>query len=237
MMLGVALSAPVARPQPQQSTLLIDDFTAGPYRVQLDGANQNNSMDPGRVQRDPTGEHILGGKRYTGFATGGTPYGQSAVLDILPGGTAVLAQSAGVRVPAGLQMFYGLDVSVLNQNVVTPLHANLTPYDRFRVTFDIADGTLNFNMQIRGSNGGLSQLGINTPGAISTGSPTGHTFCVEFPFEDFVSFAPAPNLDDVSIIDLLILGNSGGMFGTDYAILRVEAVNGHQPGCLVAKNR
>jgi hypothetical protein len=235
---GTGLSASGARVPSAQATLpLIDDFTVGSYRSQLDGANQNNSTDPGRVQRDPSGAHILGGKRYTGFATGGQPYGQSAVLQILPGGNPVLVQSAGVRVSAGLQMFYGLDVNLLNQNVVTPLHANLTPYDRFRVSFDIADGSLNFNMQIRGSNGGLSGWGINTPGAVSTASPTGHPFCVEFPFENFSGFPPAPNLDDVSYINLLINATSGGMYGTDYAITRVEAANGpqRQPACLIAK--
>lgn len=250
ILLSMAIAIGVAGAHDARADLpLIDDFAVGPYRVDLDAEGQNNTADPGRVQRDPSGQHILGGQRYTGYANAASPFGQGAVLDILPGGDALLAGSTGVRVVAGLQVYWGLDVNASNQNVVAPLHANFRPdYDRFRVNFDVANGSLNFNMQVRGSNGGLAGLGINTPGALSTASQTGRPFCVEFPFDGFVGFAPAPSpassdeerdafFTDVTYVNVLIAGTSGGMGGTDYAILSVEAANSHQGSCFVAKTK
>src|SRR5207244_698263 len=117
---AVALALAITGAGAAQAQLppLIDDFTAGPYRVQLDHADTNDR----NVQRDATGQHILGGKRYTYFNTGTDTFDQSAILETVPNGNAVLAFSAGVRTYSSLQIHYGLDLDLLGQNVVTPLH-------------------------------------------------------------------------------------------------------------------
>src|SRR5262249_54116526 len=124
----------------------------------------------------------------------GNPFSQTGELTVA-GGTPGLVIGSGVRQFLRLDLVYG-------QGLTAPLAYHPVDCDRFRVTFDSSSQqAINFNVVAFQSGGPGYSLGINL-------FPTtaGQPFCVDFPFDKFVTNAgPVPQAFAARGIDSLDL--------------------------------
>ena len=191
--------------------LTIDDFSSGAYKKALATGDDTHTV---------TGT-MLGGERYTYFRvcnqipckTAENEFGQSSTFQTRP------SKEAGV--PSALIMNSGYKMFPLVQVfwvAHTPLHQDLTPYDRLRVTFDGIGQVLNFNVQLY-SLTGSGQLGCNLLPVLQA-TP----FTVDFPLVDFVS-GDGTQIDftNITMVDML------SFVGGDYAITNYEAIPASMP--------
>jgi hypothetical protein len=104
-------------------------------------------------------------------------------------------------------------------NLPNPLHADFTPYDRFRVHFVGINGTLNFNILAFTSTSWL-QFGCNL-------APTFVPTTVDLPFANGVG--PGVTWSSIDTMDFIF--QSSGEGGQDFAISLLELVPaGTAPG-------
>jgi len=194
--------------------LVIDDFTTGKYKVQLStpNATTTNYSDPNYIQAGA----MLGGTRETALMVSGNPFGQMGELSV-DNTNKVLVIGSGIR------EFFRLDL-VYGQSLTAPLRYHPTGCDRFRVSFDSSSQqALNFNIVAYQSGGPGYSLGINVfPTA------TGQSFCVDFPFDKFVTNAgnipQAFASKGIDMVDLVL--QSGAAVGANaFAMTKVETVS------------
>jgi hypothetical protein len=206
----------------------IDDFSVGGYGSTLStpNARTTNGSDKFRFQ---TGTTILGARRDVEFAIAGNPFGLTGELSIAGIG-------GGLVIGSGTRQFFRLDV-LYGDALNAPLDYHPTGCDRFRVTFDSSSQqALNLTIEVYQPGGPNYSDGINL-------FPTaaGQPFCVDFPFDQFVTNA-GPILQSfasqgVSMLDLI--AQSGAAVGANsFAITRFETVGASAAPCpFVARNR
>jgi hypothetical protein len=225
----VALTLLLAAGVCSAQCLVIDDFTTGKYKVQLRAPNATttNYSDPNYIQ---TG-NMLGGSRETAFEVAGNPFGQTGELSVANNGALVIG--------SGTREFFRLDL-LYGQSLTAPLGYFPTGCDRFRVNFDSSSQQgLNFNIVVWQRGGPIYSAGINVF-PTSAGQP----FCVDFPFDNFVTNAgPIPQTfanKGIDAIDVVL--QSGAAVGANaFAITKVKTVNAATaaatPCAFVAKNQ
>jgi len=210
--------------------LVVDDFTTGKYKVQLSAPNvtTTNYADPNRFQ---TGT-MVGGSRETAFMIAGNPFSQTGELS-------VANSRGGLVIGSGVREFFRLDL-VYGQSVSAPLRYHPSGCDRFRVSFDSSSQQgINFNIVVYQSGGPSYSAGINV-------FPTtaGLPFCVDFPFNRFVTNAgqipQAFASKGIDMVDLVL--QSGAAVGANaFAITKVATVSAEtaaaQPCAFVANNQ
>jgi hypothetical protein len=221
---ALALCCAVGAAQPTfAQTLTLDDFSTGHYKKTLPA--KTSAIDI----HVATG-NMIGGFRETQFlmchqvpcTTGEDEFDVSSAFQVgsskRPGVPSALVFSAGYKALPRLDVFYGID----GPDIV-PLHLNLTPYDRLRVSFDGLNSIVNFNLQLYSPTGN-GQLGCNLgPGSLP--------FTVDFPIADFVP-GTATIIDTANITYLNMISQSGGFsdLGTlAFAITKLEAVPASVP--------
>jgi hypothetical protein len=191
-----------------------DDFTTGKYDVQLApiNATATNYSDPDMFQNGT----MLGGVRETAFEISGGAFGQRTELSVANAGHAL-------AVTSGTREFFRVDL-VYGQSLTAPLKYHPTGCDRFRVTFDSSSQQgLNFNAVVYQGGGPVYSEGINVfPTAAS------QQFCVDFPFDKFVTNAgPIPQSfasKGIDMVDLVL--QSGAAVGANaFAITKIETVD------------
>jgi hypothetical protein len=194
--------------------LVIDDFTAGSYKVRIStpNARTTNYDDSHRVQ---VGK-MLGGRRETAFMIAGNPFAQTGEL-------AVESTLGTLIIGSGTREFFRLDL-VYGQGIVMPLKYYPVGCDRFRVTFDSSSQQgINFNIVLYQDGGIGYSEGINLF-PTTAGAP----FCVDFPFDGFVTNSgPIPQAfasKGIDSIDLVL--QSGAAVGANsFAMTKVETVS------------
>lgn len=195
---------------------IIDDFSSGTIRSAL--------RDPGTTDRQTQIGTMLGGVRGTSFeiVPNGNSFFQPAELDIdNPPDTGVpLVVTTGLRTGWRLDMEYGVDTSF----TFKPLNYLATDCDRFRVTFNSASRTLNFNIVAF-----YTALGHNALDGINLDpSPFTSPFCVDFPFSNFTPGIPGdtPDFTQKPILLLDFVFQSGSAIGgNEFAITKIETLD------------
>jgi hypothetical protein len=201
-------------PDAQGRRCTIDDFSTGPYKKIMPTSTAVIDIN---VQRGK----MTGGLRETVFEichqvpcnAAEDEFGQTASVQIRPSKSAdvssALVFSAGYRTIPRLDIFYGVDGS----NIV-PLHLDLTPYDRLRVTFDGLNSSSAFNLELFSPTGsGILPCPLGQPHSIP--------FTVDMPLAEFV--VPI-DFSDITYMNLI---NEGGVLdlGTlGFAITKFEAI-------------
>jgi hypothetical protein len=192
--------------------LTIDDFSTGTYKKTLSTSSDDHTV---------TGT-MIGGERNTYFricqqipcTVDENEFAQSATFQTRPskkaGVPSALIMSSGYKTFPLIQIFWGID----GQNHVVPLHLNLSPYDRLRVSFDGLTEVLNFNLQLYTPTGN-GQIGCN----LLPVQPVQPPYTVDFPLADF-TLVGGTNIDfrDITYMDMI------SFFGGSYAITKYEAV-------------
>lgn len=193
----------------------IDDFMTGPGRSTLILPNTTNVMtQPGAM---------LGGFRGTAFLIGANPYLQIAGMTVnQPANIGIpLVVTTGLKNGFRLDLAYGVDANFLPKNL------NYFPAgcDRFRVTFDSASQTLNFNILVwyNPDYGHHAQDGINlNPAPFTT------PFCVDFLFSNFTPGIPGDTPDfgtkGILILDFIFQTGSA-ISGNEFAITKIETTD------------
>jgi hypothetical protein len=213
----------------QAQNLTIDDFSTGHYKKTL--PTKTAAIDI-NVQKGK----MIGGERETVYlvchqipcTTAESEFGQSATFEMRPskgaGVPSALVFDAGYKTLPRLDVFYGI-----NGGDVVPLHLDLSPYNRLRVSFDGLNSIVNFNLQLYSPTGN-GQLGCNLgPGSLP--------FTVDFPLVDFVTNAGTVQLSDITYMNMI--SQSGGFsdLGTlSFAITRLEAVPATAPPASITCN-
>jgi len=194
------------------SSLVIDDFSSGEYRVTL--------RPDGRLVTNIRSGSMIGGSRYTIFLSAANLFNRRAALDIGPAGSSVMIVDTGIHVNHRLEVHYGFGLQ-RGKVVPTPLNLDLGCFSKFRVHFNSNDLRVLFTMEVTaGNNPGnkaLHSVHVNAP---SSPDP----FVVDVPFTDIVANAgPRPDFTDIDMIDLIF--QTGSAIGAnDYAITLIEAV-------------
>jgi hypothetical protein len=193
----------------------IDDFTTGPGRSTLVAPNTSQALtQPGAM---------LGGFRGTAFLIGANPYLQLAGMAAdHPGNQGIpLVVTTGLRTGFRLDLAYGVDANFQPKNL------NYFPSgcDRFRVTFDSASQTLNFNVVAwyNPDYGHHAQDGLNLNPA-----PFITPFCVDFLFANFAPGVPGdtPDFGNKGILILDFIFQTGSAIGgNEFAIKKIETVD------------
>jgi len=215
VLLAAAVSAFGAHGAWAQALPMIDNFSTGPVDATLNGAHQTATLDFSGAQ---TGTKILGGQRVTGLELlqSANPFFENASVRIektTPTVTGGLVVSQGFQADAVASVDYGL----LNGDVGTSLNANLSVYNRFRVSFLALDGGV--LMDILAYSGTVnSEWGCNVPASIKPIS-------VDFPLANAYGTA---NLSDVSAL-IFEFQSSGGAFGNSFGISKIAMVSAGAP--------
>ncbi len=187
-------------------SILIDDFSAGFVKRSL--TTPNTSVSP-----VTTGTHILGGMRQSAMGLGSNPWAMPATIEVhkaTTGSVNSLALGQGYGASARVDEFYGSSVTGL------PLGANLSAStDRFRLTFAGINGALNFNI-LAYTGTAHEQNGCNI-----AANPFSQTI-IELKYSDFTVQGPPISFAQVDDLDFIFQTNKG----TDWAVTRIEAVNG-----------
>jgi hypothetical protein len=178
-------------------SLLLDDFTSGPHTT----VPAINAGAPPDICFAPLPAGGPGGPaRYTYFTVSALPdYHQTSTLDVSNG---FLIMDNGFGDIAGLTLAYGYNTN----GTQSPLHLNLTSYDRFRIHF--AGGGAFYAMVIYTADGRHFSTSGHTPTRNSPG------FDYDIPFTAFANFDP----HDIQAI-VLEFETTAGPFG----ISRLEA--------------
>jgi hypothetical protein len=195
--------------------LTIDDFSSGPGRSTL--------VAPNTTDTQTQAGNMIGGVRLTSFLIGANPFLQIAGMAAdHPGNNGIpLVVTTGLRSGFRLDLLYGFDANFLPKN----LNYFPTGCDRFRVTFDSASQTLNFNVVAwyNPDYGHHAQDGINlNPAPFTT------TFCVDFLFSNFAPgiAGDTPDFPNKGILLLdLIFQTGSAIGGNEFAIKKIETVD------------
>jgi len=196
---------------------VIDDFSSGSVRSAL--------RNPGTVDTQTQTGTMLGGVRGTSFeiVPSGNPFLQPVELDVdNPAKTGVpLVVTTGLRTSWRLDMDYGVNTSF----GAAPLHYFPTGCDRFRVSFDSASQTLNFNIVVfQGpSFGHYAQDGLNLDPSVFA-----LPFCVDFLFSNFVASPIGDTVDFAGkgILVIAFVFQRGSAFGgNEFAITKIETLD------------
>ena len=193
----------------------LDDFTSGPGRSTLVAPNTTDTQTQAGA--------MIGGARLTSFLIGANPFLQIAGMAAdHPGNSGVpLVVTTGLRSGFRLDTLYGFDVNKVPKN----LNYFPTGCDRFRVTFDSASQTLNFNVVVwyNPDYGHHAQSGINlNPAPFTT------TFCVDFPFANFTPgiAGDTPDFPNKGILLIDFIFQTGSAIGgNEFAIKKFETVD------------
>jgi hypothetical protein len=194
-----------------QSLPLIDDFTTGPLLINLNGESQTRNLLKKTTQ---TGANILGGTRNTWvyLNLAANPYRQNATFQIKQATANSLAaaiESEGFQTDIVPQLFYGIADGVGTQS----LHANLTVYDRIRVTFaGISQGVQFVPEAWSGSNSTLWSCGLGQ-------SLVGETLDIPL-VNGGINTGSGANF--AAIDGLFFEWENNGYEGNDLAITRIE---------------
>jgi hypothetical protein len=186
-------------------SLTLDDFTTGPTEITLKHGTKTTYQ---------TGGRIIGGNRGTSLLLNTNVFNQSANIQIRKGvpqgAPSALVFSEGFQDYARLDMYYGSAVTG------TPLHLDVTAYDRFRIHFAGINGILNFNI-LAFTGSAYSQWGCNL-------SPTFTATTVDMPFANaVVGGAQFSSLDSLDFIF-----QSQGE-GNDFGVTQIEFVPAGTP--------
>jgi hypothetical protein len=194
----------------------IDDFSTGAYQKTLPTKTAVGDVN---VQKG----NMIGGERWTYLQVchqvpcnaAENEFAQSATLQIRPSKNkavpSALILSGGYKTLPLIEVFWGID----SQHNVAPLHLDLTPYDRMRVSFDGIDQVVNFNLQLYTPTGS-GQLGCN----LLAVAPVPPPFTVDFPLVDFIAGNCAV-IDFADITYMSLIGNAS----KNYAITKYEALS------------
>jgi hypothetical protein len=200
--------------------LTIDDFSTGAYKKTLSSSSDDHTV---------TGT-MIGGERKTYFRVcqrtacpvAENEFAQSATFQTRPGKKAgvpsSLIMSSGYKTFPLIQVFWGID----GQNNIVPLHRDLRPYDRLRVSFDGLNEVLNLNLQLYTPMGN-GQIGCNLLPVppVQFGQPP---YTVDFPLVDFTLVGGTTiDFSDITYMDML------SFLGGSYAITKYEAVPASTP--------
>lgn len=207
--IGLAIAATLTVSQICMAQLVIDDFSTGPI---------SKTMRAGSVTDTETGS-MSGGSRVTEFLVCATspcgasnPFSQPATFQVhakTKSAPAALVQSAGYKVGPRIDVVYGSTAS-LNVDLSSS-------YDRFRLTFDGSDLSVNFNIVVW--TGGLySQTGCNIAPSITS-------FTIDFPFIDFTPGGTTTGADfsDITLMDFIFQTDSA-IGGNSWAVTSFEAI-------------
>lgn len=199
----------LALPQLAFSQLVLDDFSTGKYEKVLTSGSDLNTQSGS----------MIGGSRETEFLVcqpgpcgAANPFGQGAAFQVRPAtklAPAALIQSAGYKVGPRLDVFYGSTTS-MNLDLSSQ-------YDRFRLTFDASDLSVNFNIVVW--TGTLySQTGCNIDPSITS-------FTIDFPFADFTAGqgTAGANFGDITLMDFIFQTDSA-IGGNDWAVTSFQAI-------------
>jgi hypothetical protein len=203
------------------SSLVIDDFSSGRYRVVL-------RPDGHVVTAFRTGS-MTGGSRYTIFLSKviptvarGAELNQRASLDVTPDGSSVMVVAAGIGVAHRFEAYYGFDLR-RGQVVPGPLNLDLSCFSKFRIYFASNDLPVNFTMQVTAGNNPGNRAQHAVPVKANPDTPETQLI-IEIPFSDFQPNAgPPPDFTDIDMIDI-ICQNGSAVGADDYAITLIEAV-------------
>ena len=194
-----------------QSLPLIDDFTTGPVLININGETQTHNVLKRTTQ---SGANILGGRRsvWVYLNLSGNTYLQNATFQIKPAtatSPAAAIASEGFQTDIVPQLFYGIADGVGTQS----LHADLTVYDRIRVTFaGISQGAQFVPEAWSGSNSTLWSCGLGQ-------SLVGET--VDVPLANGgINTGSGANF--AAIDGLFFEWENYGVEGNDLAITRIE---------------
>jgi len=146
-----------------QSLPTVDDFATGPAMVSLTGGDSTTKQ---------TGSHILGGSRLTQLVFSANPFHQITEMRIHKGDSQTAPSALIFSEGFQSSFMFNLQYGTANQS----LHADLTPYNRFRLHFFGIAGTLNFNIEAY-TGTTYSQWSCNL-------NPASGPILVDFPFAD-----------------------------------------------------
>jgi hypothetical protein len=213
---------PHRSPTPTPSPLIIDDFTTGSYSATLTG----NS--PTKVSyKVIDAKTAIGGKRalYMGLQANANALQQNAHIEVAkPAATipAALIFDEGLYEAALVQDNYGTE---LGSGSPPSLHANFSPYDRFRVIFIGVAGGTDFNI-----------LAFNSPSFVytqwacdilNTFSP--HTV-VDFPFANGTPAGHTSGVNFADISGLIFEFENYGIYSSmQFGISKIELVPAGTP--------
>jgi len=172
-------------------SLLLDDFTTGHHTV----SRKPGSPPDIHLAPLPPGSPA-GPARYTRFTVSALPdYHQWSTLDISDG---FLIMDNGFGDIAGLGLTYGFNLD----GTLSPLHLNLSAYDRFRIHF--AGGGAFYSITVFTADGRHFSTSGHTP--VQNGPP----FDFDIPFSAFTNF-------DFHDVQAIALGfeTTAGPFGID----------------------
>jgi hypothetical protein len=199
----------------QINCLTIDDFTTGADSLPL--------KTPGTSAQVTQTGTMLGSVRGTAFeiVPNGNPFLQPAEVDIDQGSGIPLVMTTGLKTFWRLEMEYGVDLKF----AAYPLNYFPTGCDRFRVTFDSASQTVNFNVVVfyGPDYGHHAQDGINLDP-----SPYTYPFCVDFLFSNFAPGIPndTPDFAGKGILSIDFVFQSGSAIGgNEFAITKIETLD------------
>ncbi|MGO4885964.1 MAG: hypothetical protein ACLP59_34845 [Bryobacteraceae bacterium] len=196
-------------PELALAQLVIDNFKTGKYEKTLKSGSDTNTQSGS----------MMGSSRQTEFLVCSTspcgasnPFAQPGSFEVRPATKttpAALIQSAGYKVGPRLDVFYGS---------TAPLNLNLSgQYDRFRLTFDGSDLSVNFNLVVW--TGTLySQTGCNIDPRITS-------FTIDFPFEYFTpgGATSGANFGDITLMDFIFQTDSA-IGGNSWAVTSFKAI-------------
>jgi hypothetical protein len=189
--------------------LLLDDFSTGKYGKQLLSGSNTNSQ---------TGSMIGGTRETVFFVCPPGPcgaynrFGQTGSFQVrakTKTTPSALIYNSGYKVSPRLDVFYGSGA---------PMNLDLsTLYDRFRVTFDGSDLSVNFNI-VAWTGTLYSQTGCNIDPSITS-------FTIDFPFANFAPGGGTPGADfgGVTLLDFIFQSGSA-IGGNDWAVTSFQAI-------------
>ena len=209
--IGVAVLTAKAPPE-----LVIDDFTASPYKKRL----WNHLTYLTDYQ---TGPNIRGGVRQTNFSAAPVePYvGQSTLLEIRPDGHLVV--SGGYKSHFALMLGYGYDTAGganrLNLDLSGGPGSECPDCDRFRINFDGSDAETVYLVQVFDRDGDVGTF-------VGAESLAGRTtaFHLDAPFAEFGQSSDHPiDWEHIDFI-VVLLQTGAALGGHDFDVTRITAI-------------
>jgi hypothetical protein len=210
----VALTASLAKTQ-----IVIDDFTLGAYQSPTYKSGTHGSSQNGNA------EHIIGGNRQASLMLCApadcpiqNPFNQNASYAFKTKSTLgpALVLSAGYASAPRIDLYYGYG---------SPMSVNLSSADRIRFRYLGLSGEANMGMLLFTTASSYGENACNLP-------PYPGAFTVELPFSGFVG----TGFDPANVNFIRLWSQEGTVIGsTEFAIVSIEAVNGHEAGAIVCQ--
>lgn len=195
--LFTSLAANAAEPL---STLVIDDFTQGSYRIEL------------HSDSDRATQFINSSTRSTYIRVYDNPADEPLSMDMSKQDGAIVSSGYGVK----HELFWSYASNWVD-TAPAPLHWNLSGYEKFRVKFASLNDTLYVHVLVYTSTGVVS--GYKLVNAYP------REFNVDFTISDMIG-AENPNFADVYLVQLQIVSRSI-TGGNDYKINEFSAIDAY----------